>query len=86
MASVLFWCLLAYGKQYLLNETIPGFELYRSVTDMASALVANTSEDYRLRAYFQTVMNDPANIPGSDVFRVMEADPIVVDMLVVKLG
>lgn len=53
---------------------------------MASALVANTSEDYRLRAYFQTVMNDPANIPGSDVFRVMEADPIVVDMLVVKLG
>lgn len=89
------------GRHQQLNETIPGFEPYRSVTGMDSALVANTSEDYRLRAYFQTVMNYPANIPGSDVFRIMEADPrvaelpaypadgsisMVDDILVVKLG
>lgn len=89
------------GKHRQLNETIPGFDLYRSITGMDSALVANTSEDYRLRAYFQTVMNYPANIPGSDVFRAMEADLTVAEMpaypaegsismiddiLVVKLG
>lgn len=89
------------GTHQLLNEAIPGFEEYRHITGMDSSLVANTEEDYRLRAYFQTVMNYPANIPGSDVFRRMAADPRVTDMpaypgegsiamiddvLVVKLG
>lgn len=89
------------GSHQMLNKAIPGFEEYRRITGMSSAMVANTAEDYRLRSYFQTFMNYPANIPGSDVFRQMEADPRVADMptypdhgsvtmiddvLVVKLG
>lgn len=89
------------GTHQLLNKSIPGFEEYRYITGMGSSQVANTAEDYRLRSYFQTVMNYPANIPGSDVFRAMETDPRVADMpaypdhgsvamiddvLVVKLG
>lgn len=89
------------GTHQLLNKTIPGFEEYRHITGMDSSLVANTAEDYRLRSYFRTVMNYPANIPGSDVFQAMAKDTRVANMpaypsegcmelidgtLVVKLG
>jgi len=89
------------GSHQLLNQVIPGYEEYRGITGMDSSVVANTQEDYRLRTYFQTVMNYPVNIPGSDVFQQMREDSRVAEMpaypdngsvavidgiLVVKLG
>ena len=89
------------GEHTLMNDHIPGFEYYSRVTGMDTAVVASTGEDYRLRSYFQTVMNIPAVIPGGDVYNSMKTDPRVADMpaypaegcialldgiLVVKLG
>jgi hypothetical protein len=63
------------SEQPASEQIIPGFERYRSITGMHAATVASNTEDYRLRAYFWTMMNYPANIPGSDVFQRMQADP-----------
>ena len=62
------------GSHRLLNEVIPGYEEYRDITGMYSSVVANTQEDYRLRSYFQTVMNYPVSVPGGDVFRQIRED------------
>ena len=62
------------GSHRLLNEVIPGYEEYRDITGMHSSVVANTQEDYRLRSYFQTVMNYPVSVPGGDVFRQIRED------------
>jgi len=89
------------GSHQLLNKVIPGYEEYLGITGMSSSEVANPQEDYRLRTYFQTVMNYPVNVPGSDVFQRMREDSRVAEMpaypedgsvavldgiLVVKLG
>ena len=89
------------GEHKMLNDSIPGFESYRGITGMDTSVVASTGEDYRLRSYFQTVMNTPVVVPMGDVYNAMKADPRVADMpaypeegcvalldgvLVVKLG
>lgn len=89
------------GSHQLLNKVIPGYEEYLGITGMSSSEVANPQEDYRLRTYFQMVMNYPVNVPGSDVFQRMREDSRVAEMpaypedgsvavldgiLVVKLG
>lgn len=65
------------GTHQLLNDVIPGYEEYQDITGMESSVVANPLEDYRLRTYFQTVMNYPVNVPGSDVFQQIREDPRV---------
>lgn len=82
-------------------NTIPGFEDYIGVTGADYPGVTGMSEDFRARAYFQFVLNNPAVIPGSDVFARMRDDPrveampdypqsgsiaMIDDILVVKLS
>ena len=59
------------------ETTIPGFEKYARVTGADQSAVTGLAEDYRARAYFQYVLNNPAVIPGSDVFSRMASDPRV---------
>ena len=59
------------------SYTIPGFERYAGITGADSSGATGLTEDFRARAYFQYVLNDPALIPGSDVFAQMESDPRV---------
>lgn len=58
-------------------DTIPGFEKYTRVTGADASAVTGLAEDYRARAYFRYVLNNPAVIPDSDVCSRMEADPRV---------
>ena len=82
-------------------DTIPGFEEYTRVTGADYPGVTGMQEDFRARAYFQYVLNNPALIPGSDVFARMREDPrveampdyplsgsvaMIDDVLVVKLS
>lgn len=62
------------------ENTIPGFEKYTGITGVDESAVTGLQEDYRARAYFQYVLNDPAVIPGSDVFARMAEDPQVKEM------
>lgn len=55
-------------------DTIPGFEKYERITGADFAGVTDMTEDYRARAYFQYILNNPAVIPGSDVFSQMAED------------
>ena len=68
------------GEHTMLNDCIPGFEPYTGITGMDTAVVATTGEDYRLRSYFQTVMNIPVVVPGGDVYNAMKTDPAVAAM------
>lgn len=68
------------GEHTMLNDSIPGFEPYSRITGMDTAVVASTGEDYRLRSYFQTVMNIPVVVPYGDVYNAMKTDPRVADM------
>lgn len=58
-------------------HTIPGFEKYTCVTGADESAVTGLAEDFRARSYFQYVLNNPALIPGSDVFERMREDPRV---------
>lgn len=68
------------GMLEQLNEVIPGFEEYRGITGMDSSAVATTNEDYRVRAYFQYVLNNPAEIADNDTWQTMCSDPRVAQM------
>ena len=63
-----------------MHDNIPGFERYSRITGSDNAVVANTNEDYRLRAYFDTVLNIPVVIPSGDIYNGMKTDPRVADM------
>lgn len=93
--------LVFVGTTELQNDVIPGFEQYRGVVGMSEAQVFGTDEDFRVRSYFQYVLNNPAYIPSGDKWNAMQTDPRVENMpcypktgsvnmidetLVVKLG
>lgn len=61
-------------------HTMPGFEKYTCVTGADESAVTGLAEDFRARSYFQYVLNNPAVIPGSDVFARMQEDPRVREM------
>lgn len=89
------------GETNLLNDVILGFEDYVSINGMERSAVAGLQEDFRVRTYFQYVLNNPANIADAAIWRTMQEDPRVLAMpgypregciqmvdgiLVVKLG
>lgn len=89
------------GNSDQLCETIPGFERYCRVTGLSESVVTGLTEDFRARSYFAYVLNNPALIPGGDVWYDMQTDSRAAEMpnypadgciamidgvLVVKLG